>query len=126
MNCVGVCVNQVGSPTSYHGLVRAWRIPIGRERRYLTAVRGGGRPHPFPLSFDSVDVRVLGQFSKLVGMTMNRRRLIRYIAAVLMLAGGWRALQWGRVVGTVGFISMAIGAGLIGFSVLRPTNRKDE
>ena len=63
-------------------------------------------------------------------MTMNRRRLMLAIGAAL-LVGGWGA-TWtfynppDRIIGVAGVVSMAIGAGLIGFAVLRPTNRKDE
>ena len=88
-------------------------------------------------------------------MTMGRRRLMLATGAAL-LVGGWgatrfaheqqqalpsgsgRQLQWrvrihvgwpggaGRVIYGAGVASMALGAGLIGFAVLRPTNRNDE
>ncbi len=63
-------------------------------------------------------------------MTMSRRRLMLAIGAVLF-GGGWGA-TWtfynppGRIVGVAGVVAMAVGAGLIGFAVLQPTNRKDE
>ena len=88
-------------------------------------------------------------------MTMRRRRLMLGIGAAL-LVGGWGATRYvvqqqrsfgsearrergvvhyprwdpgasyGQAIYIGGFVSMAIGAGLIGFAVLRPTNRKDE
>ena len=86
-------------------------------------------------------------------MTMTLRRLMLGIGAAL-LVGGWgttqfahellqtyegsaRQIAWrvkvyegwggpGRVIYGVGVISMAVGAGLIGFAVLRPTNHKNE
>ncbi len=63
-------------------------------------------------------------------MTMGRRRLMLAIGAAL-LVGGWGA-TWtfynppDRIIGVAGVISMAIGAGLIGFAILRPTTRSDE
>ncbi len=63
-------------------------------------------------------------------MTMIRRRLMLGIGAVLF-GGGWGA-TWtfynppDRIIGVAGVVSMAFGAGLIGFAVLRPTNRNDE
>ena len=85
-------------------------------------------------------------------MTTNRRRLMLGIGAAL-LVGGWGTTRYadeqqqqageslkyghwfwggpfngipGRVFYGGGVICMALGAGLIGFGVLRPTNRKDE
>lgn len=87
-------------------------------------------------------------------MTMNRRRLMLGIGAAL-LVGGWGATRYvvqqqrtfppvggRRTIGTYdpwhagelygqtiyigGVIGMAVGAGLIGFAVLRPTSRMDE
>ena len=74
-------------------------------------------------------------------MTMNRRRLMLGIGAAL-LVGGWGATQYGKQLQTVfprgrswsshpsgryiyisGYTGMAVGAGLIGFGVLRPVNR---
>ena len=63
-------------------------------------------------------------------MTTGRRRLMLAIGAAL-LVGGWGA-TWtfynppDRIIGVAGVVSMAIGAGLIGFAMLRPTNHKDE
>ncbi len=63
-------------------------------------------------------------------MTMNRRRLMLAIGAAL-LVGGWGA-TWtfynppDRIIGVAGVVSMAVGAGLMGFAMLQPTNRKDE
>ncbi len=63
-------------------------------------------------------------------MAINRRRLMLAIGAVLF-GGGWGA-TWtfysppGRIIGVAGVVAMAVGAGLIGFAVLRPTTRKDE
>ena len=48
-------------------------------------------------------------------MTMGRRRFMLGIGAA-----------YGQAIYVGGFVSTAIGAGLIGFAVLRPTNRKDE
>ena len=75
-------------------------------------------------------MRVLGRFGMLVGMTMNRRRLMVAIGAVLF--GGGLAATWtfynppGRIIGVAGVVAMAVGAGLIAFAVLRPTNPKDD
>ncbi len=63
-------------------------------------------------------------------MTMIRRRLMLGIGAVLF--GGGLAATWifysppSLIIGVAGVWAMAVGAGLIGFAVLRPTNRKDE
>lgn len=73
----------------------------------------------------------------LVGMAITRRFALSLGAA--LLTGGWATMRYGLdeyiadetwlnddgVVLCV-VISMAIGAGLIGFAVLRPTNREDE
>ncbi|MEE9128542.1 MAG: hypothetical protein V3T84_00880 [Phycisphaerales bacterium] len=56
-------------------------------------------------------------------MTMGRRRLMLGIGAAL-LVGGWGVIRYADFIG--GVLSMAVGAGLIGFAVLRPTNHKDE
>ena len=56
-------------------------------------------------------------------MTTNRRRLMLGIGAAL-LVGGWGAIRYADFIG--GVLSMAVGAGLIGFAALRPTNDKDE
>ncbi len=62
--------------------------------------------------------------------SMNRRRLMLAIGVVL-LVGGW-GVTWtfynpsDRIIGVAGVVSMAVGAGLMGFAVLRPTNDKDE
>ncbi len=71
-------------------------------------------------------------------MAMNRRRLMLGIGAAL-LVGGWGMLHYqvdgdiarvtglsSRVTSIVLAVGIAIGAGLIGFAVLRPTNHKDE
>ncbi len=85
-------------------------------------------------------------------MTTNRRRLMLAIGAVLLI-GGWGTCGYAKrhdQVGTLGraridaiphttvwdrdfaktylygIAAMAIGAGLIGFAVLRPTARNDE
>ncbi len=63
-------------------------------------------------------------------MAINRRRLMLAIGALLF--GGGLAATWifysppGLIIGVAGVVAMAIGAGLIGFAVLRPTNDKDE
>lgn len=84
-------------------------------------------------------------------MTIIRRRLMLGIGAALLVGGwgatrfaheqqqsfsadGWRQHVWttkthirlvgpSQVIYGAGVISMALGAGLIGFAVLRPTNR---
>ena len=62
-------------------------------------------------------------------MTMNRNDMLA-IGAVLF--GGGLAATWtfysppGLIIGVAGVVAMAVGAGLIGFAVLRPTNQKDE
>ncbi len=62
-------------------------------------------------------------------MTMYRNDMLA-IGAVLF--GGGLAAAWffysppGLIIGVAGVVAMAIGAGLIGSAVLRPTNRKDE
>ncbi|MEE9130546.1 MAG: hypothetical protein V3T84_11055 [Phycisphaerales bacterium] len=75
-------------------------------------------------------------------MSMIRRRLMLGIGAAL-LVGGWGATRYAaqhqraysyyrsdavcqRTVYIGGVVTMAIGAGFIGFAVLRHTNRKDE
>ena len=61
---------------------------------------------------------------------MIRRRLMLAIGAALF--GGGLAAAWtfysppGLIIGIAGVVAMAVGAGLVGFGVLRPTNRKDE
>ncbi len=48
-----------------------------------------------------------------------------------LLVGGWGA-TWtfynppDRIIGVAGVVSMAVGAGLVGFAFLRPTNHKGE
>ena len=62
-------------------------------------------------------------------MTMGRRRLMLAIGAVLF--GGGLGATWtfysppGLIIGAAGVVAMAVGAGLIGSAVLRPTNRSD-
>jgi len=52
------------------------------------------------------------------------------IGAVLF-GGGWGA-TWTfysppvRIIGVAGVVAMAVGAGMVGFTFLRPTNRNDE
>ena len=81
-------------------------------------------------------------------MTMNRRRLMLAIGGLLLVGGwgvtryadeqqqainsgprpvfnGWASARIGAIYGT-GVLSMTVGAGFIGFAVLRPTNHKDE
>ena len=63
-------------------------------------------------------------------MTMNRRQLMLAFGAVLF--GGGLGAAWtfysppGLIIGVAGVVAMAVGAGLVGFAVLRPTNSKDE
>ncbi len=81
-------------------------------------------------------------------MTMNRRRLMSGIGAAL-LVGGWGVTRFadepqhainsgsrsvlnggtsarnGAIYG-IGVLSMAVGAGFIGYVVLRPTTRNEE
>ena len=62
-------------------------------------------------------------------MTMYRNDMLA-IGAVLFgvgLGAAWALFSSSSlIIGSAGVVAMAIGAGLIGFAVLRPTNRKDE
>ncbi len=75
-------------------------------------------------------VVVIVWFGKLGGMSMNRRRLMLAVGAVLF--GGGLGATWtfysppGLIIGVAGVVAMAVGAGLIACAVLRPTNRNDE
>jgi len=66
----------------------------------------------------------------MAGMAINRRRLMLAIGAVLF--GGGFAATWtfysppGLIIGVAGVVAMAAGAGLIGYTLLGPTNHKDE
>ena len=54
------------------------------------------------------------------------------LAIGAVLFGGGLAATWtfyrppGLIIGVAGVVAMAVGAGLIGYVVLRPTKRKDE
>lgn len=78
----------------------------------------------------------------LCGMTMGRRLLTLGIGAAL-LVGGWGAARYAveqqkayayyrsdvecqQTIYIGGFVGMAVGAGLMGFAMLQPTNHKDE
>ena len=62
-------------------------------------------------------------------MTMGRRRLVLAIGAAV-LVGGWGATwtfsnpPW-RIVGVAGVVSMAVGAGLMGFAALQGRRGND-
>ncbi len=64
------------------------------------------------------------------GMTMIRRRLMLAIGAVLFgvgLGAAWALFSsFSLIIGVAGAVAMAVGAGFIGFAVLRPTNSNDE
>ena len=94
------------------------------------------------VSEDGVDPTPSGTLS---GMTPTRRRLMLGLGAALLVGGWWATsdsmldhfvhpLRGGysyidrsaKYVYFGGVAGMVVGAGLIGFAVLRPTNRKDE
>ncbi len=63
------------------------------------------------------------------GMTMYRNDMLA-IGAVLFgvgLGAAWALFSsFSLIIGVAGAVAMAVGAGFIGFAVLRPTNSNDE